>query len=199
MQNRFASAQKLMEILRSFPEVRECSLYGSLARGTADCLSDIDIELDVSGCDNGAFLLRLPELLQRHISVVYHDFAPSLMPEKYVVSIALSETDPFLIADICCNAYPHYKTVARAQAAACNDPAAHLIKLWTANCKHHLRGADCRADILRMAAKAGIAEGENKTESELLLQTLERIERMAPDRYSALLQACRRVYTEYNQ
>lgn len=196
MQNRFASAQRLMEILRSFPEVRECSLYGSLARGTADCLSDIDIELDVSGCDNGAFLLRLPELLQRHISVVYHDFAPSLMPEKYVVSIALSESDPFLIADLCCNAEPHCRTITRAQAAALNDPTAHLIKLWTANCKHHARGADCRADILRMAGKAGIAEGENKTESELLLQTLERIERMTPEHYAELLHSCRRVFSE---
>lgn len=194
MQAKLETAKRLCDFLLSVPGVRSCTLYGSLARGTGDTLSDIDIELDVSGQDNGLFLLRLPDLLRAHFPVLYHDFAPSLMPEKYIVSVALSEEDPFLIADLCCSAQPHRTTVGRAQAAALNDPTAHLIKLWTADLKHFARGTDCRDDIVRLAQKAGTDPA--LPSAAILRSTLLSLLSSAPERYAPLLLSCSRKLNE---
>lgn len=45
------TAETVMNILNSLPQVKYCKLYGSLANGTYDELSDIDNEIDVSGHD----------------------------------------------------------------------------------------------------------------------------------------------------
>ena len=54
------------------------SLYDNIANNTEDELSDIDIKIDVSGYDNGKFMLELPHLIKK-MNVVYYDFAPSTL------------------------------------------------------------------------------------------------------------------------
>ena len=44
-----------MSLLRELADVKGCTLYGSLAEGRGDALSDIDIALDVSGVDTAVF------------------------------------------------------------------------------------------------------------------------------------------------
>lgn len=78
-------AEKIIEMLNEFPEVKHCSVYGSLVNGTHDELSDIDIEIDVSGCDNGQFMLGLADRLQDRLNICYSDYAPSQIPENGVV------------------------------------------------------------------------------------------------------------------
>ncbi|MBR4888847.1 MAG: hypothetical protein IKU17_06860 [Clostridia bacterium] len=167
-------ADEIIAALQQMPEVKSCTVYGSLANGRQDALSDIDIEIDVSGCDNGRFMLALPQRLREHFTVCYSDFAPSLVPEKYIVSVALDAKNPFLIADLNCHAEPNCSTVTRQQVNDANDRFSHTLKLWTINLKHFVRGTDCRADILRMARKTGVTEGDERTMLEAVLCWLEK-------------------------
>jgi len=147
-------AQRLCDFLAEQPEVKGCRLYGSLSTGTWDQYSDIDIEIDVSGTDNSLFLTHLPERISKAFPLVFFDYAPSLAPEKYVVTLAVDETNPFRMADIACTATPHCPTLNRQALSALNSPQDHLLKLFSANLKHYLRGADCRREIEKMYVKA---------------------------------------------
>lgn len=188
------TAEKLMALLQTFPEVKSCTLYGSLAEGRGDALSDIDIEVDVSGTDNGAFVLTLPDRLARHIPVFYSDYAPSLAPQQYVVTVALNETDPFLFADLRCAAVPHCTAVSQTQLKERNTPFAHTLKLWTANLKHYTRGADCGDAIRRMARKLGAEQAETGSAKDLLEETLCWLEKNAPPQMKTFVSSCRAAF-----
>lgn len=69
-----------IDVINSFPIVNSCKLYGSLANNVEDELSDIDIKVDVSGYDNGKFMLEVPHLLKKELNIIYYDFAPVLFP-----------------------------------------------------------------------------------------------------------------------
>lgn len=185
-------AEKIMAMLDNMPEVKSCALYGSLTNDTYDELSDIDINIDVSGSDNGQFMLTLAERIGEKISVFYSDYAPSLVPEKYIVSIAIDENNPTCVVDLCCTAQPHCTTVEKQQVRALNDEFSHVLKLWTANWKHHIRGMDCRGDILRMAARIGLASAESRSDAQLIEDTLKWLEWNAPERLRNFVKSCRR-------
>lgn len=97
-------AEKICGYLKTLPEVKGCCISGSLVRGNYDKFSDIDIEIDVSGTDDGQFLIDIPRLLSKKFHVIFYDFAQGMAPEKYVVSVAVDEENPFMFADICCTA-----------------------------------------------------------------------------------------------
>lgn len=187
-------AEQIMAILNEMPEVKGCALYGSLANGTSDELSDIDINVDVSGCDNGRFMLTLAERIGRKIRVYYSDYAPSLVPEKYIVSLAIDEEAPTHVVDLCCSAEPHCIGVTKQQVRALNDEFSHILKLWTANWKHHVRGMDCRSDTVRMAKKVGIVNADEKSNAEILKETLEWLEQNSPDELKKFVKSCKREY-----
>ena len=156
LQNRLTA---LRTFLTSIPAVRSLTLYGSLAEGREDEYSDIDISLDVSGTDNGQFLLSLPEILAEKYPVLYTDFAPSLAPEKYILTAAVYPDEPFLLLDISVTADPHCTTVTREMLSAKNDLYSHTLKLLSANLKHYLRGMDCERDIRKMYGRlSGLPE-----------------------------------------
>lgn len=191
LEKKLKKAKELMDSLSAMPEVCGCTLYGSLARGGGDALSDIDIEIDVSGSDNGIFMLGLAGRLAQTMPVYYADYAPSFVPEKYIVSVALDENDPFLVADLCCSAVPHCETVTRSQVKVLNAPVAHTVKLWTANLKHFARGGDCRGDILRMAQKIGISGAQEKGSALLLEETLCWLESNVTPELTTFVDSCR--------
>ena len=143
-------ADDILNFLKTIPEVKACYLYGSHANGNADEYSDIDIKVDVSGSDNGAFMKKLPEIMTKQFPVIWHDFAPSLAPEQYVVSIAIDENNPFCVVDLNCIATPHIDTIQKNDLN--KDTLFHLIRLRTTNCKHHIRDADCAHDIQKNGA-----------------------------------------------
>ena len=60
--NNLEIAKSICVQFEKIPEVNFCKIYGSLSRGDYDEYSDIDIEVDVSGYDNGRFLKRVPEI-----------------------------------------------------------------------------------------------------------------------------------------
>lgn len=161
-------ANEICAFLKCLPEVRSCKLYGSVSRGSFDGYSDIDIEIDVSGVDNGEFAMELPRILVEKYPVVFSDFAPSLAPDKYVLSVAMNEKNPFMVVDICCAAVPHCSTVTRQELAARNNRYDHTLKLFVANLKHFLREADCYSDILKMYSRIFGSNGEVHDEGDML-------------------------------
>ena len=158
-------ARELMAFFEGIPGVKKCALYGSLV-GKYDEYSDVDIALDVSGQDNGCFVQNIPAWMGQKYSVIFADFAPSLAPEKYVVSVAVDAEHPFRIVDIACEANPHRSSVTREQLSQLNDPYDHILKLFIANLKHFRRGLACGSDICRMYGKvfghADLPENEVK-------------------------------------
>ena len=187
-------AQELKNFFGQRPKVRSVTLYGSIVKGTADSYSDVDIKIDVSGYDNGKFLLGVPAMLAEKYKVLYSDFAPSLAPEQYVISCALSEENPFLVVDVNCAADPHVTSVAKWELK--NDPVTHVLKLWVANTKHFIRGQECYRDIAKMYRKSvgdALPEGQ---ELAMLRGTLTWLEEHVPERLDGYVKSCRRVLDE---
>ena len=189
-------AEEIMAVLNDIPVVKKCTLYGSLAGDTYDELSDIDIEVDVSGYDNGQFMMELAELLKNRFNIYYSDHAPSLIPDKYIVSVAIDKENPFLIVDLCCCAEPHCTTVTKQQIMKKNDKYSHMLKLWTANLKHYVRGNDCYNDIVKMANKISVNEIDSKDEGEILHEVLCWLEDNVENGLEEYVESCRRVFEE---
>ena len=163
-------AEEVCAFLRGLPEVKDCALYGSLQHGSSDEYSDVDVQIDVSGTDNGAFLIKLPQILSERFSVIFYDYAPSLAPDKYVVSVAMDPEHPFRLVDIACLATPHHTNISRADLIALNNSYDHILKLFSANLKHFLRGMDCRKDIEKMYGRVYSFDGtrESKDKADML-------------------------------
>ena len=189
-------ANDLITLLNEIPAVKKCSIYGSISTDTHDELSDIDIEMDVSGYDNGEFMLELVELLKEKLCIYYSDYAPSLIPDKYIVSIAIDEENPFLLADLCCIAEPHCTTVTKQQALKKNKKYTHILKLWTANLKHYVRGNECYDDIVRMAKKLALEDIDNKDEAVILEKTLCWLEKNVENGLYKFVKSCRRKFED---
>ena len=186
-------AEEIMGILNNLPQVKSCKIYGSISNGSTDELSDIDIEVDVSGTDNGQFMLELIDKIKDKIEIVYSDFAPSLIPRYYVVSAVIDKTNPFSIVDFRCVANPHFSTVTNKQAKNLNNVFSHILKLWTINLKHYVRGKDCYDDIVYMANKLDI-DTCNKTGQEILKSTLLWLEENADDKFIDFIETCKIYY-----
>ena len=186
MINHFETAKNICEYFKEFPEVKNCKLYGSLNNGNYDEYSDIDVEIDVSGIDNGKFLKRVPIFLSEIYPVIFSDYAPSLLPDEYVVSCAISSDNPFLIADIKCVAKPHIRSITKQDLI--NDKDIHILKLWVANTKHYLRGQACDDDIKKMYRKVF---GDNRySVRTMLLDVLEYLKSHCDSNLAEYINSC---------
>ena len=145
--------KEIFEFLNDLPEVKACKIVGSLSAGYNDEFSDLDLMIDVSGIDNGVFLTKLPQLFEEKYDVIFYDYTPSLAPDKYIVSIAINKTNPFMIVDVSCVATPHFDSVSKQDLASLNNKYDHTLKLFVANLKHLLRGMDCYDDIYKMYSR----------------------------------------------
>ncbi len=182
-------ADQVSAYLNALPQVQGCRLYGSLKSGAFDKYSDIDLEVDVSGLDNGRFALQIPALLSQRFPVAFFDFAPSLAPEKYIVSAAVDPENPFGIIDLSCAANPHCRTVSREELSRQNDPYSHILKLFVINLKHFIRGADCRRDMERMYRKVFPASVPALSQTEMLLEVYRWLRENAGEKQEAYVRA----------
>ena len=189
-------ADEVISFLNKIPVVKKCTLYGSLTTNTHDALSDIDIEIDVSGYDNGQFMLDLVSQFKEQFDVYYSDFAPSFIPDKYIVSFAVDKENPFLIVDLCCCAEPHCTTVTKQQVLEQNKKCTHILKLWTANLKHYIRGSECHDDILRMVRKITTEDMDTEGDIEILEKTLCWIEENVENELYTFVKSCRKRFEE---
>ena len=135
-------------------------------------------------------MLELGGFLKDKLNIFYSDYAPSLVPDKYIVSLAIDEGNPFLIVDLCCVASPHCTNVTKEQVIARNDSFVHILKLWTANVKHYVRGKDCYDDTVRMARKLKI-DINSKSEAELLEEVLCWLEGNVGEGLEMFVKSCR--------
>lgn len=182
-------ANQVSAYLSALPQVKNCRFYGSLANGSFDGYSDIDVEIDVSGLDNGQFLLEIPDFISRQFPVIFFDFAPSLAPEKYVVSVAIDTENPFGIVDISCAAQPHFRTVSKQDFIARNDPYCHILKLFVINLKHCIRQADCLGDIQRMYQKVYRANTHPRSRQEMLADVYHWLKENVSEKQEAYVRA----------
>jgi hypothetical protein len=163
--------------MKENPKVKECNLNGSLANGDFDKYSDIDIKVDVSGYDNGKFMLMPPDIIKEIYNVIYTAFAPGLLPYVYVVSFAFSKDDIFSFIDFECIATPHMSAVTIDEARKHNGKKSLFLKLSIANTKHFLRNENCHNDILTIASLVlNVDEIQDKDDKEILICTLNRLE-----------------------
>lgn len=186
-------AMTCMDVINSFSMVNSCKLYGSIANNVEDELSDIDIKVDVSGYDNGKFMLEVPHLLKKELNIIYYDFAPSLIPDSYIVSVAISADNPFAIVDINSVANPHCTTITKNDVK--NEIFSHTLKIWVANLKHRARGSECYNDTIRMAKRLGIYT-DFKNEDELLEEALIWLEKNTPYEFEEYVNSCRCKFEE---
>jgi hypothetical protein len=190
MQDLVEYANEIKRYISSIKEVRQCKLYGSLTTEHFDQYSDIDIEVDVSEYDNSMFLTKLPETMSIKYPTIFCDYAPSLIPEAYIVSIAIDENNPFCIVDFKCVATPHCTTLGKQDIRL--NKVEHTMKLWTANCKHYLRGNECLEDIRKMARRViGLEAIATMSEKEMLEVTLCWLEHNCEQKHSVYISHCR--------
>ncbi len=176
-------SRQVQDFLLNLPDVKACRLYGSLSTGTHDEYSDVDMEVDVSGTDNGLFATMLPSILAQQFDVIFADFAPSLAPEKYVLSVALDPDNPFGVVDLAPVAVPHCASVSREALARRNNRYDHTLKLFSANLKHALRRTDCTADVSKMYHRVFGADTAETGVREMLVQTWNWLWNNAEDRH----------------
>ena len=179
--------KEIFEFLNDLPEVKSCKIVGSLSAGNNDEFSDLDLVLDVSGIDNGVFLTKLPSLFEEKYDVIFYDYTPSLAPDKYIVSIAINKTNPFMIVDISCVADPHCNSVAKQDLASLNNKYDHTLKLFVANLKHLLRGMDCYDDIYKMYSRIFGRDLEAYDEEWMLQEVYHWLQENAENRHEEYL------------
>ena len=104
---------KMIGLFNTFPEIKSTKLHGSMTTANFDKFSDIDFQIDVSGIDNGNFMLKLPEILSKNMPIGYVAFAPRFIPDLYLTTIYFKDTDIFNFVDIECIATPHIKSITK--------------------------------------------------------------------------------------
>ena len=184
-------ANQICEFLSHVPEIKNCSVVGSLSNGNSDEYSDIDIEIDVSGIDNGKFLTKIPNILAQKYHVIFADYAPSLAPQVYVVSIAVSAVNPFMVVDIRCVANPHMNTLSKEDISSLNNLYEHTLKLFTYNLKHFIRGKECFNDIERMHNRI-LEKRENADEHLMFSEVYNWLSDNATDKYIEYLRSLKK-------
>ena len=189
MESIIDTANAICAHFSALPQVKSCTIYGSIASNSYDAYSDIDIAVDVSGSDNSIFARNVPELLGGLYPVIFFDYAPSLMPESYVVSIAISAENPFRMVDIKCTATLHFTTLSRADFPM--NRADHTLKLFIASLKHMLRAVYCAADITRMHKRVcGVSDTNDP--KEMMENVFRWLEENAEPRHQGFLHSLRK-------
>lgn len=184
-------ANSIMEYLKKHPKVKECTLQGSLSKGNHDQYSDIDIHIDVSGYDNGKFMLQLPEIISAKYPIAYTAYAPGLFPNIYVVSFGLKNDDIFSFIDFECIAKPHVKTITLDDIRRKNNINHLFLKLTIANTKYILRGINCSEQIKKIASHYFSPEDiATQCDKDLIVKTLHWFEKNCDETIRAIASSC---------
>ena len=126
-----------METLRALDFVAAVELTGSRKTGAEDAFSDFDLSVTVRGLPADQGLARIASHLKNEYRPLWLDYANSLMPGKFLVSIFFAGENPFAFYDI--GVQNHDAGLLYDSSAFRNDPWVHLTKLWILNFKHYLR------------------------------------------------------------
>lgn len=177
-----------MRLFEGVDGVRRVFLRGSLANGTCDQYSDIDVGVDVSGRDNAEFTQTIISVMRDNLDLHFHDWATSLLPEQYVIAFYLKGAPLFWYVDVFCAATPHVPSLTREHVA--NDPIAHLIKLWAIHAKYVLRGKVHENLPILAVRTLGPDYPRDTPPVRLLKLTLDAITERANGQFPELIEKC---------
>ena len=190
-------AERIRAALGTLPGVRRAFLRGSLARGRTDELSDIDVGIDVSGEDNGAFAVGLPASFARLFPVEFWDWTTALLPGAYVQTYFLQGQPLFWHVDVEISATPHVASVSREHAVQVQDRTDHFTKLWVLTAKHLLRGLpEAPDEARRLAARVlttGAGDPDDRPVAELMRAVLDDLAARSPAGRGPFLERCAAV------
>jgi predicted nucleotidyltransferase len=190
---RLKLAGEILGHLERLPGARRAYLRGSLAGGTVDAYSDVDLGVDVSGSDNGAFALRLADALRPHLPIDFVDWAPSLLPGAYVQSFYLRDFPIFWNVDVECVATPHVPSVTSAPL----NTTDHCLKLWALTAKHCLRRREgARREVEALARRVlgdRAPDGDPRSHPALMCAVLASLAATADPARQAFLARCAQV------
>ena len=181
-------AKRIMQLFEGVDGVKNVFLSGSISKGVYDEYSDIDIGVDVSGSDNARFTQTIISVLRDNLDTHFHDWATSLLPEKYVIAFYLKRAPLFWYVDITSIATPHVPTLTRD--CITNDPLAHFIKLWTIHAKYVLRGGVHENITVLGNRVLGPDYSPDIPPARLLKLTLDGITERADGRFADLISQC---------
>jgi predicted nucleotidyltransferase len=134
--NKVIFANSIVNLLQS-SDIENIKLVGSISENKSDEYSDIDIELKDhkrSPVENINIALNF---LSEKYNVLFSDWAKSLLPEKYVLSVFLKQKNIFSYIDLSCYQDINFPDVARDRLP--QDKVYHIFKLWICNAKQEIR------------------------------------------------------------
>lgn len=197
MDRRWEVAKSVQVLFENLPEVVSVFLKGSLQGGYYDELSDIDIVIDVSGSNDADFVKAIDSRMESAFDIYFFDWAPSLLPAKFVKTFYLRGLSIFCNLDIEVTATPHYGTLLRSDIV--REPTAAHLKLWALNTKYYLRGKlGVDGEIAKLYRRV-LAEPAPTTYSvdRLLLEIINYLKDKSHERYQDFIEECRRTYVQY--
>jgi len=126
--------------LKTLDFVIDIQEIGSRSEGNADRYSDVDLVVNVQVVKPDTALLKITEFMKMTYSPLWVDYANSLMPSKFLVSMFINCENPFCFLDI--GIYNH-EVINYDPKRFENDKWVHLTKLWIMNFKYYLRKDSC--------------------------------------------------------
>ena len=145
-------AQSIIATLEGAGDFSRVDLIGSLSDGSCDKMSDIDLVLmspERPPWDNVQLASRI---LKDVYGSLLHDWAGSLIPEKYLISQFMPGCDIMWWVDIGCHPDERYNDISRDDID--QDGNSHISKLLIMNAKHYIRGAEGRLRIGELYTKS---------------------------------------------
>ena len=191
-------AREVIGLFRDLDDVRSVFLRGSLAEGTVDRYSDIDIGIDVSGSDNARFTGTIIERMQTHFDLHFHDWATSLLPDQYILTFFVKDVPIYWNIDFDCTATPHAGTLQRDEVRATMNMISHALKPWIHMTKYLIRGREGIEDRIRMKGKQQLpgVDLQNYSAPQILKAMLDDLYQRADGQFPAFFAACYQVYEE---
>lgn len=186
MKNREIDIAEICGRLKTLDFITDVSETGSRIKGCADRYSDIDLIVNVQKIRPNAALLEITEFMNMAYSPLWVDYANSLMPSKFLVSMFIGCENPFCFLDI--GIFNKKEALAYDPEKFKNDKWVHLTKLWIMNFKYYLRKDKCFPRRFRsMMEQAGISGFNHESEGFEKLLDLLSVQRAVNNTYLDML------------
>ena len=160
-------AESIIATLKQEGAFERIDLIGSLSNGSCDSMSDIDLVLVSHERSPWSNVQLASQILQDAYGCLLHDWAGSLIPDKYLISHFLPGCDIMWWIDLGCYPDERYGNISRDDIF--EERNAHLAKLLVMNAKHYIRGTENRLRITELYSKATGRPSEGKCVPELFL------------------------------
>jgi hypothetical protein len=187
---RLLVAETLMRDLRGRPEIDDVWLRGSLAAGTADALSDLDIGLRSDTSTNAALGALAVQCVRDRGGIDFIDWTWSALPDESILTVFSPVLPVPWKVDFELHVRPGRRVLPGVRPPG-NDPD-HILKLWMAHAVTVARGRTVATPVIRkLLARAG-ATCETDDPREALHATLAAIEQRSGPHRAPFIESCRR-------